>query len=379
MLAGTEALAQSTSVSIVPCGSGGDVVLVDQESCRLLALNASGALFYGCLDGSSSIEEIAGDLAAEFGVSFASVFEEVTAVAEILLAAGLASARNAESTHSVAFTSSGWRPEWCLSIEAVGNRAVSVAGDSTDILDTVVSWLKPGLLFTVDRDPEPGRFDLELRADVRGGSLIGSHSLYRRDRHIHTTPDRSYFLWSVAQQLAALFDADDSVVRLHCDIAMLGDETVVLVCGPFRDTIQYGRARLERFGWRLASPAVVTLQDGNVRIVPSISPTDLLTEAAATQLAASVSDPLLLKGGYLRPTHFLATASVLPRHTLSGRAGQVVVASDALAGRGASAQGVLALIDLLDRVEFVQVDCFDPSDLLAGLTAIRFSTERTAR
>jgi hypothetical protein len=67
----------------------GELVVADEESGGLHLLNPTAALVFSCLDGASTLEEIAGDIAAELGSDPAQVTADVVALARQLQAMGV--------------------------------------------------------------------------------------------------------------------------------------------------------------------------------------------------------------------------------------------------------------------------------------------------
>jgi hypothetical protein len=58
----------------------GEAVLLDQDAERLHHLNATATLVWACLDGRSSLGQIATDLSAELDVPFATVLADTVVV-----------------------------------------------------------------------------------------------------------------------------------------------------------------------------------------------------------------------------------------------------------------------------------------------------------
>src|SRR5262249_49284902 len=64
-------------------------ILVDEGLDRVHTLNASASLLWSCLDGASTLAEIAADIASEMGADPAVVRKDVVATAEHLASEGL--------------------------------------------------------------------------------------------------------------------------------------------------------------------------------------------------------------------------------------------------------------------------------------------------
>ncbi|MDH3752914.1 MAG: PqqD family protein [Acidimicrobiia bacterium] len=67
--------APSASVSLARFDD--EPVLVDEERCRIETINEVGAVVWQCLDGESTLEEIAVDLADVYGADPATVLDDV--------------------------------------------------------------------------------------------------------------------------------------------------------------------------------------------------------------------------------------------------------------------------------------------------------------
>ena len=67
----------------------GEAVLLDEAQDRLHHLNATGALVWACLDGVSTVGEIASDLSNEFGQEYAEVLRDTLAITTQLADEGL--------------------------------------------------------------------------------------------------------------------------------------------------------------------------------------------------------------------------------------------------------------------------------------------------
>lgn len=67
----------------------GEAVLYDEVTAAVHVLNPTATLVWSCLDGRSSLDEIAGDLATVFGADMASVSSEVLVLVRQLGAKGL--------------------------------------------------------------------------------------------------------------------------------------------------------------------------------------------------------------------------------------------------------------------------------------------------
>jgi hypothetical protein len=74
-------------VRVVPIES--EAILIDEKEERLHALDVAGALVWLCLDGTSSLNEIAVDLAEEFGAPVDRVRSDIVGLARQLGAGGL--------------------------------------------------------------------------------------------------------------------------------------------------------------------------------------------------------------------------------------------------------------------------------------------------
>lgn len=67
----------------------GEAVLLDQSSNRLLHLNATACVVWACIDGHSSLEEIAADLAVGLGASRDTVVAETIELVRMLGGEGM--------------------------------------------------------------------------------------------------------------------------------------------------------------------------------------------------------------------------------------------------------------------------------------------------
>ncbi len=67
----------------------GEAVLLDQSGERLHHLNVTGTLVWSCLDGRSTLAEIAADISRELGAPTTTVMDETVAIMAALQAEGL--------------------------------------------------------------------------------------------------------------------------------------------------------------------------------------------------------------------------------------------------------------------------------------------------
>lgn len=73
----------SAGASLVEVGA--DWVLIDETTCRIEAINETGALLWQCFDGESPLGEICADLALAFDVEPAVVRADVTPLVDRLI------------------------------------------------------------------------------------------------------------------------------------------------------------------------------------------------------------------------------------------------------------------------------------------------------
>ena len=87
-----EASAPARSTAVHTVEIDGEAVLLDQAAERLHHLNATAALVWSCLDGRSSLGQIAADLGAEMGVPVDTVLADTIVVMRRLRDEGLLAA-----------------------------------------------------------------------------------------------------------------------------------------------------------------------------------------------------------------------------------------------------------------------------------------------
>ena len=87
-----EASAPARSAAVHTVEIDGEAVLLDQAAERLHHLNATAALVWSCLDGRSSLGQIAADLGAEMGVPVDTVLADIIVVMRRLRDEGLLAA-----------------------------------------------------------------------------------------------------------------------------------------------------------------------------------------------------------------------------------------------------------------------------------------------
>lgn len=96
-IGGESALARHPGVASVEVS--GEMILVQEHSGRSHVLNGPGALVWQCLDGESSLAEIAADVADVFGVSLEVALSQLVALARNLGQVGMLAGVGAHIAH----------------------------------------------------------------------------------------------------------------------------------------------------------------------------------------------------------------------------------------------------------------------------------------
>jgi hypothetical protein len=237
-----------------------------------VAVNPIGALIWSCLDGESTLGEIAADLAESFNAPFKTVLADVTAAVSDLVARGMVHDAHQHGTESSEPSVAVARPlaasdfplgdEGTLAVQ-IGDEVVGVRSNDPDVLTALRAALAPGV---VDEERATPRLSLVVTPDR--GRVAGLCFLYRDDDLVFRSASRGRFLRATLAYLDRFLPASDGTIRLNARV-LVGKNGAVLIGGTYLEMLELAGPHLASLGWQVVdAPAVVDRDDFSAVVEP---------------------------------------------------------------------------------------------------------------
>ena len=236
-----------------------------------VAVNPSGALIWACLDGESTLGEIAADLAESFSAPFETMLADVTAAVSDFVDPGHGLRRPASTEPRSSETSLGVaRPladsDFPLGDE--GTLAVQIGGEVVGVRsnDPAVLALLRGALAPVVVDEARATPRLSLLVTPDRGRIAGLCYLYRDDDLVFRSASRGRAVRATLAHLDNFLPAPDGTIRLNAHV-LVGKKGAVLIGGAYLEMLELAGPHLASMGWQVVDGPAAVVDRGDFSAV----------------------------------------------------------------------------------------------------------------
>ena len=240
-----------------------------------VAVNSGTALIWACLDGESTVGEIAVDLAETFSLPYEAMLADVTAAVTDLVGRAMVHDARQRATASPDTSQATARAlddaDFPLGDE--GKLAVWLDGEVIGLRsnDRAVLTLLRGALASVlvdaEADAEQAIPTLSVLVTPDKGRVAGMSYLYQGDDLVYRSASPGQIVRATLARLEQCLPASDGSIRLNARV-LVGKKGAVLVGGTYLEMLDLAGRQLARMGWHLVDePAAVVDRSDLVAVV----------------------------------------------------------------------------------------------------------------
>jgi hypothetical protein len=238
-----------------------------------VAVNAGTALIWACLDGESTLGEIAADLAESFNVPFETMLADVTAAVSDFVLRGMVRDARQPSAAAPEASPAVARPladsdfplgdEGTLGVQ-IGGKVVGVRSNDPVLLSLLRGALAP---IVVDGERATPRLSLLVTPDR--GRVAGLCFLYRDDDVVFRSASRGRAVRATLAHLDRFLAAPEGTIRVDAHV-LVGNKGAVLVGGAFLEMLELAGPYLASMGWQVVDgpAAVIDREDFSAVVNP---------------------------------------------------------------------------------------------------------------
>jgi hypothetical protein len=310
-----ESLVARGGATVTEVEIDGETILYDEASQELVVLNGPAAVIWQNLDGSCSLRELIGDLAAAFEVDPAIVRADVLDTVRELGRHGMlegVSAPRFLPAGAVGCASCGERLDeldWCETITfRVGGVHIGVRSNAPEVDAALRRALAGHLADAVDA---PANFSLRI-GERQGRGREGLHILYDASEQLFRSPAPSRVVSALFAHLASYeADADESLLHLRMPAVVI-DGVAVLVNRNLAAAVLDVEPRMRASGLLFVESPVVAVD---------ITTDEIVVSRPAIALAPGTPDALTDLDRVFAPGHSrrdLAPPAADGRYPLAG-------------------------------------------------------------
>jgi hypothetical protein len=256
-------------------------VLYYPDRSTRVAVDRIGALIWACLDGESTLAEIAADLADAFNAPLETVLADVTAAVSDFVIGGMVDDGHLHTPRPSDTSVAAARPlpdsdfplgdDGTLAVQ-VGGEVVGVRCNDLDLLTLLRGALAPLLVDGEDAGPR-----LSLFVTPDRGRIAGLCFLYRDDELVFRSASRGRVVRATLAHLDRFLPASDGTTRLNARV-LVREKGAVLVGGAYLEMLELAGPHLASMGWQVVDGPAAVVDRGDFSAV--VNPPRIALDAA---------------------------------------------------------------------------------------------------